>query len=83
MSIESGLRRLEERHGAGRCPECGLAPDEPRALAVIDEDDPERSLNGDPYEACASCGQGLYVVIRVVRDSSPVKEGRGAGFELH
>jgi hypothetical protein len=85
VSIESRLRRMEERRSAGRCLECGYAPDDGtrRPIAVVYPNEPERSFKGDPYEACASCGQPLYVVIRVVRDSSPVEEGRGAGFELH
>jgi hypothetical protein len=77
VSFEGRLKRLEESGRGGICPECGYAPDEPRELAVISEDKPERSFKGDPYEACASCGQPLYTVIRVVRDSSPVDEGGG------
>jgi predicted RNA-binding Zn-ribbon protein involved in translation (DUF1610 family) len=80
MSIESRLRRLEERRSAGRCPECGFTRDAPRPMAVIYEEDPERSFRGDPYEVCASCGQPLYCVIRVVRDSSLVEEGGGGRF---
>ena len=84
MSFEGRLKRLEE-NGGGICLECGYAPDDVtrRPIAVVYPNEPERSFKGDPYEACASCGQGLYVVSRVVRDSSPVEEGRGAGFELH
>lgn len=74
-SIDSRLRRLEEQ--GHRCPECGLAPDEPREMAVIYEEDPESSFRGDPYEACASCGQPLYTVINVVRDSPAGDEGGG------
>ena len=77
MSIESRLRRLEERRSAGRCPECGLAPDEPRALAVIDEEHPEKSFDGDPDERCARCGRALWCVIEIVYDSPGDAGGEG------
>ena len=76
-SIDSRLRRLEERGHGGICPECGLGAGEGRPYVLIDEEDPERSFKGDPYEACASCGQPLHVVIHVVRDSSVDDEGGG------
>jgi len=77
VSIESRLRRLEEHLSAGRCPECGLPPDARRHIVLIDEEDPERSFKGDPYEACASCGQPLHAVVLVVGDSSAADEGGG------
>jgi ribosomal protein S14 len=64
--IKSRLRRLEESKHAGRCPECGLAPHERRPPAVINEEHPEKSFDGDPYERCARCGRPLYTVLRVV-----------------
>ena len=78
MSIESRLRRLEERQGAGRCPECGLPPDGPGYMVLIDEGDPERSFKGDRDERCSRCGRRLYFVIEVVR-GSPASEGAGGG----
>ncbi len=75
--IESRLRRLEERNHGGRCPECGLAPNGPRPIAVINEERPEESFKGDPHEACAGCGQPLYTALQVVYDSPAVEEGGG------
>ena len=66
MSLEGRLRRLEECQSGGRCPECGLAPDERRPIAVVNEEHPERSFDGDPGERCASCGLPLHTVLRVV-----------------
>ena len=63
-SIDSRLKRLEE--SGGRCPECGLSAQERRPIAVVDPDDPGEGFEGDPYEACAACGEPLYVVLRVV-----------------
>jgi predicted RNA-binding Zn-ribbon protein involved in translation (DUF1610 family) len=77
MGIDSRLRRLEERGGGSVCPECGFGETEGRPYVLIDELNPERSFKGDPYETCASCGQPLHVVIRVVRDSSAGEEGGG------
>ena len=65
-NIDSRLRRLEERGGSEACPECGLAAAERRPLAVIREEHPERSFEGDPHEVCSRCGQPLYTVIRLV-----------------
>jgi ribosomal protein L34E len=62
-SIDSRLARLEAR--GHRCPECGLAPNGPRPIAVIHEERPEESFEGDPHEACTICGQPLHTVIRV------------------
>ena len=66
LPLKSGLRRLEGYMRGPRCPECGLAPDERRPIAVIREEYPERSFEGNPYEACSSCKEPLYTVIRVV-----------------
>lgn len=74
-AIENRLRRLEEQ--SHRCPDCRLAPDEPRKMAVIYEEDPERSFQGDPYECCKRCGHALYTVRRVVYDSPPTRRGEG------
>jgi hypothetical protein len=65
-SIESRSRRFEERRGV--CHECGLAPDGPRRIAVINEEHPERSFTGDSDERCGRCGRPLYTVLRVYEE---------------
>jgi len=77
-SINSRLRRLEE-HGH-RCPECGLAPDERRPIAVINEEYPNKSFEGDPQETCSSCKEPLHTVIRVVYEG---QEGGGDSYWPH
>jgi len=74
-SIDSRLRRLEEQ--GNRCSECGHAPDERRPPAVVDEEHPDKSFDGDPTETCARCGRPLYVVLRVVYDPPAGEEGGG------
>jgi DNA-directed RNA polymerase subunit RPC12/RpoP len=71
VGFSDRLKRLEER--GGRCPECGLAPNERRPMAVI-YDDPDRGFQGDPYERCARCGRPMWTLIRVVYG----EEGEGA-----
>jgi hypothetical protein len=66
--MESRLRRLEER--GHRCPGCGLAPDERREMAVIYEEHPEKSFDGDPNERCDRCGRPLWCVLRVVYENA-------------
>jgi hypothetical protein len=79
VSIESRLRRLEERRSAGRCPECGLPPDGHGYVVLIDERGRLESFEGDPEERCARCGRFLYTVIRVVYDDPrDYEEGGGA-----
>ena len=75
VSLEGRLRRLEERRSGGRCPDSGLALDERRKMAVVYEEYPDKSVEGDSYEACVSCGEPLYTVINVVYDSPEVGEG--------
>jgi hypothetical protein len=71
-SIDSRLQRLE---GQGhRCPECGLAPHERRPPALINEEHPDKSFDGDPYERCPECGRPLYTVLNVVYEG---EEGGG------
>ena len=73
MSFEGRLRRLEE--SGDSCPECGLSAQERRTIAVVSPDDEaDKGFEGDPYEACAVCGEPLYTVIRVVYDGA---EGGG------
>jgi hypothetical protein len=75
-SIENRLRRLEGQ--GNRCAECGLTTDERRPIAVVYPDEPGRGFEGDPYEACTACGEGLYTVLRVVHDSPAGEEWGGA-----
>ena len=64
--LDGRLRRLEE--SGGRCPECGLTPDGHGRMAVINEERPEKSFDGDPDERCGRCRRFLYTVLRVVYD---------------
>jgi hypothetical protein len=77
-SIDSRLRRLEERGRGGICPECGFPPDSKGIIVLIDEEDSERSFQGDPDERCPRCGRFLYTVIEV-GFGSPVGEEGGGG----
>ena len=78
-SIESRLRRLEEKRGhVGRCSECGLTPGGPGRVVVADEERPEGRFEGDPDERCAACGRLLWCVMRVVYEDAEVEEGGGA-----
>jgi hypothetical protein len=74
-SIEGRIRRLERRGSGGRCPECGLRPDGHGRIAVLNEEHPEKSFDGDPDERCGRCGRPLYTVLRVVYEG---EEGGGA-----
>ncbi len=69
----SRLRRLEGQGGI--CPECGFTPGGPGSIAVINEEHPDKSFDGDPDERCGRCGRPLYAVIRVVYGA---EEGGGA-----
>ena len=73
-SIEGRLRRLEGQ--GARCPECGLMPDGPGRIAMLNEECPDKSFDGDPYERCARCGRSMYDVIRVVYG----EEGGGSSY---
>jgi hypothetical protein len=77
-SIDSRLRRLEER--GGPCPECGLSARERRPIAVVYPDDSDKGFEGNPYEACTACGEPLYTVLHVVYDSPAGEEGGGASY---
>ena len=68
--IKNRLTRLEEHIRGGRCQECGLSPDEWRKIAVVYEEDPQRSFQGDPYEQCVNCGLPLWCVLRVVYEDA-------------
>jgi hypothetical protein len=73
--IKDRLRRLEGRmQGGGRCPECGLPPDGPGRIAVIDDGTPAEGFPDDPGERCERCGRPLWCVVQIVYD----EEGEGA-----
>jgi hypothetical protein len=67
------LRRLERR-GPRPCPECGLSPDEPRRIVLIDDGTPAEGFPDGPGERCSRCDRPLWCVIRLVYD----EEGEGA-----
>jgi DNA-directed RNA polymerase subunit RPC12/RpoP len=73
-SIEGRLRRLEGQ--GARCPECGLTPDGPGRIAMLNEEYPYKSFDGDPDERCARCGRSMYDVIMVVYG----EEGGGSSY---
>jgi hypothetical protein len=56
----------------------GLTPAAPRPFAVIYEEHPEKSFDGDPDEGCGRCGRALWCVIEIVYDSPGDTEGGGA-----
>jgi hypothetical protein len=75
------LRRLERR-GPLPCPECGLSPDEPGRIVVIDDGTPAEGFPDDPEERCPEercerCGRSLWCVIHIVYD-----DAEGGGVEL-
>jgi hypothetical protein len=76
--LKERLRRLEERRQGSRCPECGLAPEERRPMAVVEQGVPWKGSPTDPYERCVRCGLRLFAVMEVVYDS-PAVEGGGGG----
>ena len=79
-SMDSRLKRLEEVGASGRCSECGLTSDERRPIAVIRDEYPGRSFEGDPYEVCADCKEPLHTVIRVVYGDPPADEEGGGEY---
>ena len=58
-SIESRLRRLEERRRSGPCHRCKLSPDGPGYITI--DHIPEGA-----EENCPGCGRTLWTVIKVV-----------------
>jgi hypothetical protein len=63
--------------GGGRCPECGLPPDGPGRIVLIDDGTPAEGFPNDPYERCSRCGRQLWCVIGIVYD-----DDEGGGVKL-
>ena len=77
-SIESRLRRLEERRRSGPCHRCKLSPDGPGYITI--DHIPEGA-----QENCPGCGRPLWTVIKVVYvddASEDVGEGATVGREM-
>ncbi|HET6662547.1 MAG TPA: hypothetical protein VFH16_21775 [Rubrobacter sp.] len=72
--IKGRLRRLEGSMQGGRCPECGLPPDGPGRIVLIDDGTPTEGFPDDPGERCERCERPLWCVIRLVYE----EEGEGA-----
>jgi hypothetical protein len=71
-NISSRLEKLEAstRSGpSGRCPECGLRPQD-NGYIVVDDNDPA----GHIPEVCPECGRSTKIHIRVVYEG---EEGEG------
>ena len=71
-NISSRLQKLEAsaRSGpSGRCPECGLMPQD-KGYIVVDDNDPA----GHIPEVCPECGRTTKIHIRVVYEG---EEGEG------
>ena len=76
-NISSRLEKLEAsaRSGpSGRCQECGLPPDGPGRIVLIDDGTPAEGFPDDPEERCELCGRPLWCMIRLVYG----EEGEGA-----
>jgi hypothetical protein len=70
------LKRLEKR-GLAPCSACGLSPEEPGRIALIDDGTPAEGFPADSWECCERCGHPLWCVIRLVYD----EEGEGVSVE--
>ena len=68
------LRRLEGRMQGGRCPECGLTPEESGHFALIDDGTPAEGFPDDPGERCSRCDRPLWTVLNIIYDE---EEGGG------
>jgi hypothetical protein len=72
VSIKDRLRRMEASFGGGRCPECGLRPQD-KGYIVVDGKDPVPEMP----EMCPECGRYTRIHIVVVYDDV---EGQRADF---
>jgi hypothetical protein len=60
-AIEKRVAQLEESAGGGgRCPECGLGPDDDKRPPVVEFVDPGEDT---PDEWCPACGRALCITI--------------------
>jgi hypothetical protein len=59
----------------GRCPECGLTPEEPGRIVLKYDGTPAEGFPfpDDPGECCERCGRPLWCVLNLVYE-----EGEGA-----
>ena len=58
----------------GRCPECGLTPEGPGRIVLIDDGTPAEGFPDDPEERCSRCDRPLWCVVQIVYE----EEGEGA-----
>ena len=72
-SIESRLRRLEERRRSGPCHRCKLSPDGPGYITI--DHIPEGA-----EENCPGCGRPLWTVIKVVYVDDASEDVGGGGY---
>jgi hypothetical protein len=64
----------------GRCRECGLTPDGPGRIILIDDGTPAEGFPDDPAERCERCGRYLWCVIKVVYDGAGGDAEGGGGY---
>jgi hypothetical protein len=78
MTVKSRLERVEAAARGGRCDSCGLPPNGPGRIVVVDDGSPGEGFPDDPDERCGRCGRPRWCVIEVVYDSPAADEGEGA-----
>jgi hypothetical protein len=67
--IDRRLRKLEERAGEGRCPECGLSAGDPEARRIVTTyEDDESTVEEALAECCEECGRPEIIHLRLVYD---------------
>ena len=72
-SIESRLRRLEERRRSGRCHRCKLSP---HGLGYITID----HIPEGAEENCRECGRPLWTVVKVVYEDDASEDVGGGDY---
>jgi ribosomal protein L37E len=75
--IERRLTHLEEHIRGGLCQKCGLPPDGPGRIVLIDDGTPAEGFPDNPAERCARCGRHLWCVLQLIYD----EEGEGVSVE--